>query len=67
MFNFMHPVSVFRRNPVAELAVRQAASYTAPAHTAAAPWLLQQTSAGDWSAQAPGAGPESHKPSPSGI
>jgi hypothetical protein len=67
MFNFMHPVSVFRRKPVAELTVRQAASYTLPAQTAAAPWLLQQTSAGDWSARAPSAGPAVHKPTPSGI
>jgi hypothetical protein len=55
MFNFMHPVSVFRRKPVAELTVRQAASYQAAAHEATA-WLIQQTSTGDWSAQAPATG-----------
>ena len=40
MFNFMHPVSVFRRKPVAELTVRQTASYQALAQAATAPWLL---------------------------
>ena len=65
MFNFMHPVSVFRRKPVAELTVRQAANYQAPAQAATVPWLLQQASCGDWSARAPGEGPTSNKQSTS--
>ena len=50
MFNFMHPVSVFRRKPVAELTVRQAVRTQAAAPIEGSQWVLNQAQSGAWQA-----------------